>query len=108
MLATSCLIPGMALLELPNAVVGFQDKGMMDPESRKRKLKQVIYGCDICQISCPYNKGLDNPTEIDQIFAHPELIPFIELSSNLRKNSDMLLEVGEARTSSSANVPSLR
>ena len=33
-----------------------QDKGMMDLEFRK-KIKTVIYGCDICQISCPYNKG---------------------------------------------------
>ena len=59
-----------------------QDKGMMDLEFRK-KIKTVIYGCDICQISCPYNKGLDNPlaTEIDPDLAHPELIPFIELSN---------------------------
>ena len=55
-----------------------QDKGMMDLEFRK-KIKTVIYGCDICQISCPYNKGLDNPlaTEIDPDLAHPELLPLI-------------------------------
>jgi len=54
----------------------------MDLEFRK-KIKTVIYGCDICQISCPYNKGIDNPlaTEIDPDLAHPELIPFIELSN---------------------------
>ena len=59
-----------------------QDKGMMDLEFRK-KIKTVIYGCDICQICCPYNKGLDNPlaSEIDPELAHPELIPFLELSN---------------------------
>ena len=82
-----------------------QDKGMMDLEFRK-KIKTVIYGCDICQISCPYNKGLDNPlaTEIDPDLAHPELIPFIELSNGQfkEKNSGTLLEAGEAKISSSA------
>ncbi|MCI5871370.1 tRNA epoxyqueuosine(34) reductase QueG [Streptococcus sp.] len=59
-----------------------QDKGMMALEFRK-KIKTVIYGCDICQISCPYNKGIDHPpvTEIDPELAHPELIPFLELSN---------------------------
>ena len=59
-----------------------QEKGVMDLEFRK-KIKTVIYGCDICQICCPYNKGLDNPlaTEIDPDLAHPELIPFLELSN---------------------------
>ena len=35
------------------------------------------------RLSCPYNKGLDNPlaTEIDPDLAHPELIPFIEPSN---------------------------
>ena len=59
-----------------------QDKGVMDLEFRK-KIKTVIYGCDICQICCPYNKGLDNPlaTEIDPDLSHPELLPFLELSN---------------------------
>lgn len=59
-----------------------QDKGMMDLEFRK-KIKTVIYGCDICQICCPYNKGIDNPlaSDIDPEIAHPELIPFLELSN---------------------------
>ena len=54
----------------------------MDLEFRK-KIKTVIYGCDICQICCPYNKGLDNPlaTEIDPDLSHPELLPFLELSN---------------------------
>lgn len=59
-----------------------QDKGMMDLEFRK-KIKTVIYGCDICQICCPYNKGIDSPpvVDIDPDLAHPELIPFLELSN---------------------------
>lgn len=59
-----------------------QDKGMMDLEFRK-KIKTVIYGCDICQICCPYNKGISSPevVEIDSDLAQPELIPFLELSN---------------------------
>lgn len=59
-----------------------QDKGMMDMEFRK-KIKTVIYGCDICQICCPYNKGIKNtlPSEINPELAEPELIPFLELSN---------------------------
>ncbi|HFU4024951.1 TPA: tRNA epoxyqueuosine(34) reductase QueG [Streptococcus suis] len=59
-----------------------QDKGMMDLEFRK-KIKTVIYGCDICQICCPYNKGISSPevVEIDPDLAQPELIPFLELSN---------------------------
>lgn len=64
---------------------------MMAMEFRK-KIKTVIYGCDICQISCPYNKGLDNPiaSEIDPELAWPELLPFLELS-----NSDFKKKFGE-------------
>jgi len=59
-----------------------QDKGMMDLEFRK-KIKTVIYGCDICQICCPYNKGISSPpvVEIDADLAEPELIPFLDLSN---------------------------
>ena len=86
---------------MPKRCLSFQtqDKGMMDPEFRK-KIKTVIYGCDICQISCPYNKGLDNSlaTEIDPDLAHPELIPLSNCPTvNLRKNSGTLLEAGEAK-----------
>ncbi|MDR1606336.1 MAG: tRNA epoxyqueuosine(34) reductase QueG [Streptococcaceae bacterium] len=52
------------------------------PEAFRVKLKSVIYGCDICQIACPYNKGVTNEpqTMIDPDLAYPELQPFIQLS----------------------------
>ncbi|WP_223156099.1 tRNA epoxyqueuosine(34) reductase QueG [Desemzia incerta] len=44
-----------------------QTKGMME-EKYRRKMGHVIYGCDICQIVCPYNKGKD-------FHFHPEMEP---------------------------------
>ena len=79
---TSCLIGDGSMNAKRCLSFQTQDKGVMDLEFRK-KIKTVIYGCDICQISCPYNKGLDNPlaTEIDPDLSHPELLPFLELSN---------------------------
>lgn len=79
---TSCLIGDGTMNARRCLSFQTQDKGMMDMEFR-RKIKTVIYGCDICQICCPYNKGIDNPlaSEIDPELAHPELIPFLELSN---------------------------
>ena len=79
---TSCLIGDGSMNAKRCLSFQTQDKGVMDLEFRK-KIKTVIYGCDICQICCPYNKGLDNPlaTEIDPDLAHPELLPFLELSN---------------------------
>lgn len=79
---TSCLIGDGTMNAKRCLSFQTQDKGIMDLEFRK-KIKTVIYGCDICQICCPYNKGLDNPlaTKIDPDLAHPELLPFLELSN---------------------------
>ena len=79
---TSCLIGDGTMNAKRCLSFQTQDKGIMDLEFRK-KIKTVIYGCDICQICCPYNKGLDNPlaTEIDPDLAHPELLPVLELSN---------------------------
>lgn len=79
---TSCLIGDGTMNARRCLSFQTQDKGMMDVEFRK-KIKTVIYGCDICQIACPYNKGIDNPpvVDIDPDLAMPELIPFLELSN---------------------------
>ena len=79
---TSCLIGDGSMNAKRCLSFQTQDKGVMDLEFRK-KIKTVIYGCDICQICCPYNKGLDNPlaTEIDPDLSHPELLTFLELSN---------------------------
>lgn len=79
---TSCLIGDGTMNSRRCLSFQTQDKGMMDLEFRK-KIKTVIYGCDICQICCPYNRGIDNPlaSEIDPELAHPELIPFLELTN---------------------------
>lgn len=79
---TSCLLGDSTMDARRCLSFQTQDKGMMDLEFRK-KIKTVIYGCDICQICCPYNKGVASPpvVEIDPDLAHPELIPFLELSN---------------------------
>lgn len=79
---TSCLLGDSTMDARRCLSFQTQDKGMMDLEFRK-KIKTVIYGCDICQICCPYNKGVASPpvVEIDPDLAHPELIPFLDLSN---------------------------
>ena len=79
---TSCLLGDSTMDARRCLSFQTQDKGMMDLEFRK-KIKTVIYGCDICQICCPYNKGIDSPpvVDIDPDLAQPELIPFLELSN---------------------------
>lgn len=44
-----------------------QTKGSM-PEEYRKKMGHVIYGCDICQQTCPYNIGKD-------FHRHPEMEP---------------------------------
>jgi len=44
-----------------------QTKGIMEEEYRK-KMRHIIYGCDICQVVCPYNIGKD-------FHLHPEMEP---------------------------------
>lgn len=61
-----------------------QTKGMMDEKFRK-KIGHVIYGCDICQIVCPYNKGKDfhfhEAMEPDPESVMPELKPLLTISN---------------------------
>lgn len=79
---TSCLLGDGTMNARRCLSFQTQDKGMMALEFRK-KIKTVIYGCDICQICCPYNKGINNPiaSEIDPELAQPELIPFLKLTN---------------------------
>lgn len=89
---TSCLLGDGSMNAKRCLSFQTQDKGMMDLEFRK-KIKTVIYGCDICQICCPYNKGIHNPlaSEIDPELAEPELLPFLELSnSQFKKKFGMI------------------
>ncbi|MDO4432917.1 MAG: tRNA epoxyqueuosine(34) reductase QueG [Aerococcaceae bacterium] len=54
-----------------------QTKGYM-PEEFRRQITHVIYGCDICQLVCPYNQGIDS-------HIHPEMEPEPEAVQPLLK-----------------------
>lgn len=61
-----------------------QTKTMM-PEEYRKKMHNVIYGCDICQLVCPYNRGKDShfheemEPEIDVVY--PKLKPLLQISN---------------------------
>lgn len=61
-----------------------QTKGMM-PEEYRKKMRNVIYGCDICQLVCPYNQGKDfhfheeMEPKVDEIY--PKLKPMLSMSN---------------------------
>lgn len=61
-----------------------QTKGYM-PEEYRRKMGRVIYGCDICQMVCPYNQGIDfhlheeMEPEYDKV--RPKLEPLLTISN---------------------------
>ncbi|WP_034550432.1 tRNA epoxyqueuosine(34) reductase QueG [Carnobacterium funditum] len=61
-----------------------QAKGMM-PEEFRRRMGHVIYGCDICQVVCPYNKGKNarfHPEmEPDPETVMPKLKPLLTISN---------------------------
>lgn len=52
----------------------------------RRKISHVIYGCDICQLTCPYNQGLDfhlhSEMEPVKEQVHPSLKPMLTLSNH--------------------------
>ncbi len=61
-----------------------QTKGMM-PEEYRKKMRNVIYGCDICQLVCPYNQGKDfhfheeMEPKVDEVY--PKLKPMLSMSN---------------------------
>lgn len=61
-----------------------QTKGYM-PKEYRRNMGHVIYGCDICQIVCPYNKGVDShfheDMEPNPDSTMPELKPLLTISN---------------------------
>lgn len=61
-----------------------QTKGYM-PKEYRRQMGHVIYGCDICQIVCPYNKGIDShfheEMEPEPFNTTPELKPLLTISN---------------------------
>lgn len=61
-----------------------QTKGMMPIEFRP-KIRNIIYGCDICQEVCPFNKGKDfhfhDEMEPDPELVKPLLKPMLTISN---------------------------
>lgn len=61
-----------------------QTKGYM-PEEFRPKIRTIIYGCDICQEVCPYNKGKDShfheEMEPDPEVVMPLLKPLLTISN---------------------------
>src|SRR5699024_1823725 len=67
-----------------------QTKGYMPDEFRK-KMGRVIYGCDICQVVCPYNRGINTQhheeMEPDPELTNPVLEPLLDISNRDFKES---------------------
>lgn len=61
-----------------------QTKDYLDDEFRK-KIGHMVYGCDICQIVCPYNREIDvhnHPRmEPEPEVANPKLQPILTISN---------------------------
>ncbi|MCM0583164.1 tRNA epoxyqueuosine(34) reductase QueG [Weissella diestrammenae] len=61
-----------------------QKRGMVEMEFRS-KMHTQLYGCDICQLVCPYNQGIDSRQHSDMLpdpeLAKPELIPILDQSN---------------------------
>lgn len=61
-----------------------QTKGLM-PEEYRKKIHNVVYGCDICQLVCPYNRGKDfhfheeMEPKTDEVF--PKLAPLLTITN---------------------------
>ncbi|MGL4821161.1 MAG: tRNA epoxyqueuosine(34) reductase QueG, partial [Bacilli bacterium] len=65
-----------------------QTKSMI-PEQYRKKIGNRLYGCDTCQVVCPYNRGKDTAASLRMI-ADPErvkplLIPLLDMSNRTFK-----------------------
>lgn len=67
-----------------------QTKGQM-PDEFRPLIRNVIYGCDICQVVCPFNRGVDNHLhermEPDVERVRPELTPMLTMTNREFKAS---------------------
>ncbi|HBF75384.1 MAG TPA: tRNA epoxyqueuosine(34) reductase QueG, partial [Lactobacillus sp.] len=67
-----------------------QTKGEM-PDEFRPLIRNVIYGCDICQVVCPFNRGVDNHLhermEPDVERVRPELTPMLTMTNREFKAS---------------------
>lgn len=67
-----------------------QTKGQM-PDEFRPLIRNVIYGCDVCQVVCPFNRGVDNHLhermEPDVERVRPELTPMLTLTNREFKAS---------------------
>lgn len=56
------------------------------PEEYRQKIGHVIYGCDICQQVCPYNRGMDHhlhpEMELEPASVTPVLQPMLTISES--------------------------
>ena len=64
------------------------------PEKYRRKMGRIIYGCDICQIVCPYNQGIDFHLHKQMEPSYDKVKPLLEPMLNL-SNKEFKNEFGE-------------
>lgn len=61
------------------------------PDEFRPLIRNVIYGCDVCQVVCPFNRGMDNHLhermEPDVERVQPELTPMLTLTNREFKAS---------------------
>jgi epoxyqueuosine reductase len=59
------------------------------PEEYRAELGDMVYGCDICQNVCPWNRGVEKRRH--DASAHPESTPVVSLREWLERDGDELV-----------------